>query len=123
MSEPPPDEPSIPVAGADPGKPKVAAHEERGVPQSCVEGAAQGTRTPPARPASAKRRGPSVVRQRDVMRMVKGTQGAGLPVKRVEYENGKIAVVIGEPDKLNACTVEKNEWDEVFDGATKTATR
>ena len=44
-------------------------------------------------------------------------------MKRIEIENGKIVVVIGEPDEPNAGNVEKNEWDEVFDVATKTKIR
>lgn len=122
MSELPTDEPSIPVAGADLGERKAAAHEARGA-NSCVGGVAPGTPTPPARPASTKHRSPSEIWQRDLTRVLKATQRAGFPVKRVEYENGKIAVVIGGPDEPNACNLEKNEWDEVFDGATKTAIR
>jgi hypothetical protein len=123
MSEVSPDEPAIAAAEADPGRLKSAANEACGPPQCCSGGAAQGTPTPPARPASSKRRGPSDFRQRDVTRVLKATLQAGVPVKRVEYENGKIAVVVGVPDEPNAGNVEKNEWDEVFDGAIKTAIR
>jgi hypothetical protein len=67
--------------------------------------------------------GPSTFRQRDLMRALRAAVAAGIPVKRVDIENGKIAVVMGEPDEPNAGNVEKNEWDEVFDVATKTKIR
>jgi len=65
-------------------------------------------------------RGHSKFRQTDVTRALRATVAAGIPVKR---ENGRIAVVIGEPDERNAGNVEKNEWDEVFDVAPKTTVR
>jgi hypothetical protein len=57
------------------------------------------------------------------VRALRAAVAAGIPVKRVDIENGKIAVVMGEPDEPNAGNVEKNEWDEVFDVATKTKIR
>lgn len=48
---------------------------------------------------------------------------AGIVVKRVEIENGRIAVVVGGPDEPKASTIDKNEWDEVFDVSTKTEIR
>lgn len=68
-------------------------------------------------------RGPSNFRQTDVTRALRATEAAGRTVKRIEIENGKIVVVIGEPNEPNADNVEKNEWDEVLDGATKTKIR
>jgi hypothetical protein len=68
-------------------------------------------------------RGPSKFRQRDVTRALRATVAAGIAVKRVEIENGEIAMVIGEPDEPNGGNIEKNEWDEVFDVATKTKIR
>jgi len=68
-------------------------------------------------------RGPWTFRPRELTRALRATVAAGIPVKRVEIENGKIAVMVGEPDESNVGTVEKNEWDELFDVATKTAIR
>jgi hypothetical protein len=68
-------------------------------------------------------RGPSKFRQRDVTRTLRATVAAGHAVKRVEIEDGKIVVVVGEPDEPNADNLERNEWDEVLDGATKTKKR
>ena len=70
-------------------------------------------------------RGPSNFRQTDVTRALRATVAAGRTVKRIEIENGKIVVVIGEPNEPNEPNAgnEKNEWDEVFDGAIKTAIR
>jgi len=68
-------------------------------------------------------RGPSKFRQTDVTRALRATVAAGRTVKRIEIENGKIVVVIDEPNEPNADNVEKNEWDEVLDGATKTKIR
>ncbi len=68
-------------------------------------------------------RGPSKFRQRDLTRALRATVAAGIAVKRVEIESGRIAVVVAESDEPNGGTVEKNEWDEVFDVATKTAIR
>jgi hypothetical protein len=48
------------------------------------------------------------------VRALRAAVAAGIPVKRVDIENGKIAVVMGEPDEPNAGNVEKNEWDEVL---------
>ena len=68
-------------------------------------------------------RGPSKFRQTDVTRALRATAAAGKTVKQVVIENGKIVLVVGEPDEPTAGNVEKNEWDEVLDGATETKIR
>lgn len=38
-------------------------------------------------------------KQDDVRRAVNGVKAAGLPVARIEFEAGRIVVIIGEPSK------------------------
>lgn len=70
-------------------------------------------------------RGPSKFRQTDVTRLMRAAEAAGKTAKQLEYdpERGKIVLVIGEPDKSSAGHIEKNEWDEVFNGATEPTVR
>ena len=59
-------------------------------------------------------RGPLTFRQRDLTRAVKAVVVAGVEIARVEVDKtGKIVIVAGKP----AADTERNEWDEVFDGA------
>jgi hypothetical protein len=56
-------------------------------------------------------RRPCVFRQRDVTRAVKAVAAAGVAVAKVEVDkDGKIVVVVGEPDKAEVKT-EVNEWE------------
>jgi hypothetical protein len=58
-------------------------------------------------------RRPSAFRQRDVTRLTRAVQEAGLEIARVEVNReGVIVVVPGKPDDL----VVGNEWDEVLNG-------
>ena len=50
------------------------------------------------------------IKQGDVTKAIKGAVNAGLSVKRVEIEGGKIIVFAGRPDDGPTST---NEWDEV----------
>jgi hypothetical protein len=68
-------------------------------------------------------RGQWTFRPRDLTRALLAAEKAGTPVKQINIENGKFTLVVGEPDEPNAGNGEKNEWDEVFDGAIKTAIR
>lgn len=59
-------------------------------------------------------RAPCTFRQRDVTRAVKAVLAAGVEIARVEVDRtGKIVIMAGKP----AADTERNEWDEVFDGA------
>jgi hypothetical protein len=55
-------------------------------------------------------RGVHKFKQGDVTKAIKGAVNAGLSVKRVEIEGGKIVVFAGRPDSQGAPA---NEWDEV----------
>jgi hypothetical protein len=55
-------------------------------------------------------RGAQPFKQGDVTKAIKGTVRAGLSVKRVEVENGKIIVFTGEAPP-SAST--GNEWDDI----------
>jgi len=54
-------------------------------------------------------RGVHKLKQGDVTKAIKGTVNAGLAVKRVEIEGGKIVVFTGRPDNQPPT----NEWDDV----------
>ena len=55
-------------------------------------------------------RGAHKFKQGDVTKAIKGAVNAGLAVKRIEIEGGKIVVFAGRPDnKLGPA----NEWDDV----------
>jgi hypothetical protein len=44
-------------------------------------------------------RAPLTFRQRDLVRLLKGTKAAGLPISKVEIDrDGKIVVIIGKSD-------------------------
>jgi hypothetical protein len=46
-------------------------------------------------------RAPLTFRQRDLVRLLKGTKAAGLQISKVEIDkDGKIIVIIGKPDAL-----------------------
>jgi hypothetical protein len=70
-------------------------------------------------PAAAARHGPGAIvargssafKQRDVTRAVRATVAAGVGVKRVEIEAGKITIVTGPPE---AVQVSGNSWDDVL---------
>ena len=49
-------------------------------------------------------RRPLAFRQSDVMRAVKAVRAAGMTVARIEVDNGKIVVVVGEPGKVESQT-------------------
>jgi hypothetical protein len=55
-------------------------------------------------------RGAHTFKQGDVTKAIKGAVNAGLAVKRVEIEAGKIVVFAARPDSQ---PVPENEWDEV----------
>ena len=54
-------------------------------------------------------RGAHKFKQGDVTKAIKGAVNAGLSVKRVEIENGKIIFFAGRPDSKQ----DANEWDDV----------
>jgi hypothetical protein len=56
-------------------------------------------------------RGAHTFKQCDVTKAIKGAVNAGLVVKRVEIEDGKIVVFAGRPD--DRFTTSTNEWDNV----------
>jgi hypothetical protein len=58
-------------------------------------------------------RGPCTFRQKDVTRALRATVAAGIPVQRVEIDNGKIVVVAGEPQEQTAEDRRENEWDRI----------
>jgi hypothetical protein len=55
-------------------------------------------------------RGAHKFKQGDVTKAIKGAVNAGLAVKRVEIEGGKIIVFTGQDNKPPAAM---NEWDDV----------
>jgi hypothetical protein len=55
-------------------------------------------------------RGVHKFKQGDITKAIKGAVNAGLAVKRVEIEGGKIVVFAGRPDNQSAST---NDWDDV----------
>jgi hypothetical protein len=57
-------------------------------------------------------RGTCTFRQRDVTAAVKAVVAAGCKVKRVEISDGKIIMVIGEPEKPTDAADNLNEWDK-----------
>jgi hypothetical protein len=60
-------------------------------------------------------RGQQTFKQRDVTKAIKATVKAGIPVERVEIDNGKIIIVIAKAeDAVNGDNPEKNEWDGVL---------
>jgi hypothetical protein len=57
-------------------------------------------------------RGAQKFKQGDVTKAVKAVVKAGVPVGRVEIENGKIVVIAGnKPEEIPA---NENEWDSVL---------
>ena len=57
-------------------------------------------------------RGAQKYKQGDVTKAVKAVVKAGVPVGRVEIENGKIVVIAGnKPEEIPA---NENEWDSVL---------
>jgi hypothetical protein len=44
---------------------------------------------------------PAAFRQADIERAVKGVTAGGLPIARVEVVDGKIVVIVGEPEKAS----------------------
>ena len=59
-------------------------------------------------------------RQRDVTRAVKAVVAAGVEIACIEVDTaGKIVIMARKP----ATDTERNEWDEVFDGADQTQVR
>ena len=54
-------------------------------------------------------RGAHNFKQGDVTKAAKGVVNAGLSVKRVEIQEGKIVVFTGRPDDKG----QANEWDDV----------
>ena len=60
-------------------------------------------------------RGQQTFKQRDVTKAIKATVKAGIAVKRVEIDKGKIIIVTAEAeDAVNGDNPEKNEWDGVL---------
>jgi hypothetical protein len=57
-------------------------------------------------------RGAQTFTQFDVTKAIKGAVKAGLDVKRVEIEAGKIVVFTGKPDEPQKAEP-ANEWDTV----------
>jgi hypothetical protein len=54
-------------------------------------------------------RGAHKLKQGGVTKAIKGAVNAGLSVKRIEIQEGKIIVFAGRPDDL----AQINEWDDV----------
>ena len=54
-------------------------------------------------------RGAHKFKQGDVTKAAKGVVNAGLSVKRIEIQEGKIVVFTGRPDDKG----QANEWDDV----------
>jgi hypothetical protein len=54
-------------------------------------------------------RGAHKLKQGDITKAIKGTVNAGLSVRRVEVQEGKIVVFTGRPDDKG----QANEWDDV----------
>ena len=54
-------------------------------------------------------RGIHKFKQGDVTKAIKGAVNAGLSVKRIEIQEGKIIVFAGRPDDR----AQANEWDDV----------
>jgi hypothetical protein len=54
-------------------------------------------------------RGAHKFKQGDVTKAVKGAVNAGLSVKRIEIQDGKIVLYAGRPDDR----AQANEWDDV----------
>jgi hypothetical protein len=44
---------------------------------------------------------------------LRASVAAGIPVQRVEIDNGKIVVVAGEPQEQTAEDRRENEWDRI----------
>lgn len=58
-------------------------------------------------------RKPTTFRQRDLVRAVRGTLAAGLPVKSVMVDrDGSIVVVVGEPVIDVTAEPEENDFDK-----------
>jgi hypothetical protein len=55
-------------------------------------------------------RGAHKIKQGDITKAIKGAVNAGLAVKRIEIEGGKIVVFAGGPDNKPGSA---NEWDDV----------
>jgi hypothetical protein len=47
-------------------------------------------------------RGPSTFKQRDLTAAIKAAKAAGATVARVEIENGKLVVIMGQPGEIQA---------------------
>ncbi|HEY7299525.1 MAG TPA: hypothetical protein VH684_16590 [Xanthobacteraceae bacterium] len=59
-------------------------------------------------------------RQSDLTRAIKGAIRAGVGIAKIEVDTtGKISIIPG-PGK---CNIERNEWDELFDGANPAQVR
>jgi hypothetical protein len=60
-------------------------------------------------------RGAQTFKQGDVTKAIKGAVNAGLPVKRVEIEPGKITVFAGKPDDaaptIDITKTNASEWN------------
>ena len=58
-------------------------------------------------------RGPQTFKQRDLTRAMRAVTAAGMSVAKVEVDKeGKIIVVVGEPDKTqDAADTSTNSWD------------
>jgi len=59
----------------------------------------------------------------EVEAAVKGALDGGVKIGRVEIGKERIVITASGPGEPNCGDAETNEWDEVFDVATKTAIR
>jgi hypothetical protein len=59
-------------------------------------------------------RGPSIFRQSDVTRAIKGAAAAGVHIARIEIDKtGKIVIITADPTDHPGEMTEANEWDRV----------
>lgn len=56
-------------------------------------------------------RGPVSWKESDVKRAIKAAQDSGLPISKIEFEPGKIVVVIGKPAEAQCETKSAEEGD------------
>jgi len=62
--------------------------------------------------------GPYSFKHRDAARLIRATTAAGLTVKGVSLDGGKVTLLVGDVAQRANTDNESNPWDEVSDGAT-----